>query len=332
MGRVLVTGGAGFLGSHVADHLLTAGHRVVVLDDFSGGFRRNVPREAELHEGSILDEQLVDGLFRRHRFDHVFHLAAHAAEALSHFVRRFNYSNNVIGSVNLINAAVRHGTGSFVFTSSIGVYGAAPVPHDETMAPAPADPYGIAKLAVELDLRAARRMFGLRYVIFRAHNLYGERQNLADPYRNVVGIFVRQVREGRPCTIFGDGSQTRAFTHVDDVAPLIARSIDVAQAADGIFNIGANSTCSVRELAEKVQRAVGRHVGIEYLPPREEGLHAHADHSRLQRVFGAREAIGLDAGLARMAAWAHSLEALRPSRRGAVELQRGLPGAWTPDP
>ena len=122
----LVTGGAGFIGSHVAEHLLTRGHEVTVLDDLSGGFADNVPGAAEFIQGGILDAALVNPSFEEERFDYVFHLAAYAAEGLSHFIKRFNYSNNLIGSVNLINAAINDGVKCFVFTSSIAVYGTSP--------------------------------------------------------------------------------------------------------------------------------------------------------------------------------------------------------------
>ncbi|MFM7057800.1 MAG: NAD-dependent epimerase/dehydratase family protein, partial [Planctomycetota bacterium] len=196
---ILVTGGAGFLGSHLTRHLLSEpsfeGMQIVVLDDLSGGFLENVPESSRVHfvEGSIADPELIERLFRENTFAYVFHLAAYAAEGLSHFIRRFNYTNNLIGSVNLINAAVRHNVQHFVFTSSIAVYGSGQVPMRESMLPQPEDPYGIAKLAVELDLKAAHEQFGLNWTIFRPHNVYGEFQNIGDRYRNVVGIFMNRI-------------------------------------------------------------------------------------------------------------------------------------------
>ena len=168
------------MGSHIADELLKLGHSVVALDDLSGGFEDNVPVGAEFVRGSVTDYEMVDRLFDKHHFDYVFHLAAYAAEGLSHFIKRFNYTNNVVGSVNLINAAVNHGVKCFVFTSSIAVYGAAQLPMTEDMIPQPEDSYGIAKYAVELDLKASHEMFGLNYIIFRPHNVYGERRNIGD--------------------------------------------------------------------------------------------------------------------------------------------------------
>src|SRR5208283_4446281 len=157
----LVTGGAGFIGSHVVDSLLAMGHEVLVLDDLSGGFRENVNPTAKLVEGSVTDAALVDELFATHYIDYVYHIAAYAAEGLSHFIRNFNYTNNLLGSINLINNAVRHRCRCFVFTSSIAVYGSGRTPMHESMAPQPEDPYGISKYAVELDLMAAKHMFGL---------------------------------------------------------------------------------------------------------------------------------------------------------------------------
>ena len=162
MARVLVTGGAGFIGSHVADALLARGHDVTLLDDLSGGFQANVPAGATFVAGSVTDHMLVDRLFAERAFDYVFHLAAYAAEGLSHFIKRFNYTNNVIGSANVINASVNNGVKGFVFTSSIAVYGSGPAAPNgsdamiEDTRPAPEDPYGIAKYAVEQELAASR--------------------------------------------------------------------------------------------------------------------------------------------------------------------------------
>jgi UDP-glucose 4-epimerase len=324
----LVTGGAGFMGSHVAEHLLAMGHDVVVLDDLSGGFRENVPAGATFVGGSILDHALVDRLFNRHAFNYVYHLAAYAAEGLSHFIKRFNYNNNLIGSVNLINAAINHGTKRFVFTSSIAVYGAGQSPMSEAMIPVPEDSYGIAKLAVEQELRVSHEMFGLDYVIFRPHNVYGERQNIGDRYRNVVGIFMNQLLRGEPMTIFGDGTQQRAFTHIDDVAPVIARSGELPAARNQIFNVGADVPYTVNELAQVVAQAMGYECKVNYLDARNEVKIAFSDHSKAEQVFATASKTSLKDGIAKMAAWVRQHGARESNVFEGVEIMRNMPASW----
>jgi UDP-glucose 4-epimerase len=324
----LVTGGAGFIGSHVTRQLLALGHDVVVLDDLSGGFRHNVPAGARFVEGSITDAALVASLFEQQRVDYVYHLAAYAAEGLSHFIRRFNYTNNVVGTMCVMNEAIRHHVQCFVFTSSIAVYGALPPPMTEEMTPRPEDPYGIAKFAVEQDLKAAHDMFGLNFIIFRPHNVYGEFQNIGDRYRNVIGIFMNQLLAGKPLSVFGDGTQKRAFSYVGDIAPAIARSVDVPAAYNETFNIGADRDYTVNELAAAVMRAIGISGTVRHLPPRLEVMHASSDHTKLQRVFGPPPATTLDEGLARMAAWVKEVGSQKTPPFRNIEITEKLPGFW----
>jgi UDP-glucose 4-epimerase len=325
---VLVTGAAGFIGSHLAAELLAAGDTVIALDDLSGGTRANVPQGATFYQGSILDEALLERIFQEHRIESICHLAAYAAEGLSHFIRRFNYRNNLIGSVNLINCAVRYKVGCFLFTSSIAVYGAGQTPMHEDLTPAPEDPYGIAKRAVELDLEAAHRMFGLNYVIFRPHNVYGERQNIGDRYRNVIGIFMNQILKGEPMTIFGDGQQTRNFTYVGDVVPVMAHAVRRREVFGRIYNIGSDDATPVRELAERVAEAMGVKAEITSLPERLEVKHAIADHSRVAAELGYRPRTSLKDGLAKMAAWAREHGSQPTPMFGEIEIEEKLPAGW----
>ncbi len=324
----LVTGGAGFMGSHVADHLLKMGHQVVVLDDLSGGFRENVPAGATFVEGSVVDHDLINRLFERHGFDYVYHLAAYAAEGLSHFIKRFNYNNNLIGSVNLVNAAINHQVKCFVFTSSIAVYGAGQSPMSEEMVPIPEDSYGISKLAVEQELRVSHEMFGLDYVVFRPHNVYGERQNIGDRYRNVVGIFMNQLLRGEPMTIFGDGTQQRAFTHIDDVAPILAASVDFPAARNQIFNVGADVPHTVNELAEVVADALGKPCKVKYLEARNEVKIAFSDHSKAERAFGKRSKTQLRDGVRAMAEWVREHGARESCIFEGIEIAKNMPPSW----
>jgi UDP-glucose 4-epimerase len=248
---------------------------------------------------------------------------------LSHFIKRFNYTNNLIGGVNLINASVNHEIKCFVFTSSIAVYGASPeLPMTEKTPPHPEDSYGIAKLAVEQELVCSREMFGLNYIIFRPHNVYGERQNIGDKYRNVVGIFMNQILQGKPMSVFGDGSQTRAFSYIGDIAPVMAASIDVPQAYNQVFNIGADQPYSVNDLALAVAKAMGVAPNIQHLPPRNEVLNAYSSHEKVLRVFGEQKLTSLEDGLSRMAAWVKQHGARQSQKFENIEVMKNFPAAW----
>jgi UDP-glucose 4-epimerase len=329
MATSLVTGGAGFMGAHLTRALLDRGDEVTVLDDLSEGFTENIPDGASFVEGSVTDDALVSELFAEKGFQYVYHLAAYAAEGLSHFIKRFNYTNNVLGSVTLINAAVNHDVDCFVFTSSIAVYGGAQAPMTESMRPEPEDPYGIAKLAVEQDLAASKEMFDLDYVIFRPHNVYGEWQNMGDRYRNVLGIFMNQIMNEQPLSIFGDGEQSRAFSYVQDVIPAIAEAPLVPEAREEIFNVGADVPYSVSDLADMVRVAMGvPDHPVRYLDARNEVKHAFSDHSKLRGTFSLPEATPLSEGLQRTVDWAKKRGPAPLGRVAEIEIERNLPPLW----
>ena len=253
---------------------------------------------------------------------------ASAAEGLSHFIKRFNYQNNLIGSVNLINESVNQDVKCFVFTSSIAVYGAGQTPLTEDMIPMPEDSYGIAKLAVEQELKVSHEMFGLEYVIFRPHNVYGEKQNIGDRYRNVVGIFMNQLLKGEPMTIFGDGNQQRAFTHINDVAPIIANSVTLPAARNEVFNVGADFPYTVNDLAQCVAHAMGKECRMKYLDPRNEVKVAFSDHGKAERVFGAGKRVALSDGIKAMAEWVKQHGARESSVFENIEIVKNMPRSW----
>ncbi len=326
--KSLVTGGAGFIGSHVARQLIERGHQVLILDDLSGGVEESMPRSARFVKGSILDVGLVESLFEQHKFDYVYHLAAYAAENLSHFIKRFNYQNNLIGSVNLINAAVNHGVKCFVFTSSIAVYGNFTPPFREDMGCTPVDSYGIAKLAVESELRISREMFGLDYIIFRAHNIFGEGQSIGDRYRNVVGIFMNQCLKGEPMTIYGDGEQQRAFSYIEDVAPIIAKSVDIPAMRNEVFNIGGEVPATVNELAAIIAEEMGLFHKVVHLPQRREVRIAFCTHGKLNALVPTHYPTLLRDGLARMAFWVQRHGAKESQPFKDIEIRKNLPESW----
>ncbi len=328
-GTVLVTGGAGFIGSHVSRELLAQGFKVVILDDLSGGFIANIPKGALFVEGSILDRSLLARLFCEYRFRYVYHLAAYAAEGLSHFIRHFNYQNNLVGSINLINLSVTHRVERFIFTSSIAVYGAGQSPMKEDLTPQPEDPYGIAKYAVELDLKSAHELFGLKYTIFRPHNVYGEGQNVGDRYRNVIGIFMNQVMQGKPLTVFGDGEQTRAFSYISDVVQPMVHCLNLSETEGETFNVGADTPYTVNQLAREVLKVMNSESNLIHLEARLEVQHAFTDHSKVRTFFkDLPDAVSLHEGLKRMAAWAVRQGPQRTKAFGAVEIADKMPPSW----
>ncbi len=332
---ILITGGAGFLGAHVTRSILYDSRfdnfDVVVMDDLSGGFLENLPESPRLRfvQASVTDHATVEQLFQNHQFQYVYHLAAYAAEGLSHFIRRFNYTNNLIGSINIINSSVRHGVRHLVFTSSIAVYGAGQVPMLESTQPQPEDPYGISKFAVEQDLKAAHEQFGLNYTIFRPHNVYGELQNIGDKYRNVVGIFMNRIMQQQPLPIFGDGLQQRAFSYVGDLMSPIVSAPFVEAANCQVFNVGASVPTTVLDLAKAVCQEFDVEPNIQFLPARNEVKIAWADHSRCDQVFGIRPATKLSDGLHSMASWARKVGARASSLFSDIEITDGLPAGWS---
>ena len=326
--KSLVTGGAGFIGAHVTRELLERGDEIVVLDDLSGGFEDELPQGVKVVRGSICDAPLVDRMFADAKFDNVYHLAAYAAEGLSHFIKRFNYNNNLIGSVNLINASVNHDVKCFVFTSSIAVYGANQLPMSEEMIPQPEDSYGIAKYAVEQELKASHEMFGLNYVIFRPHNVYGEYQNIGDKYRNVIGIFMNQIMQGQSLTVFGDGTQSRAFSYVKEISGVIAQASENKDAWGQVFNVGADTPYSVNELATEVGNVFGVKAKINYLEARNEVLHAYSTHEKVRKYFPGTKQYSLREGLEIMGAWAKEHGPRASQDFGEIEIERNLPPSW----
>lgn len=331
--KAVVTGGAGFIGSHVAERLVRAGHDVLVLDDLSGGFRENIPEGARFTELSITAP--LDELFGKFKPDVVYHLAAYAAEGLSHHIPVFNYTNNVTGTVNVLAASHRAGAKHFVFTSSIAVYGHSDsaVPFSETTPPNPIDPYGIAKLACEQHIKAFEHYFGgPAWTIFRPHNVFGPRQNIADPYRNVVGIFMAHALEKQPMPVFGDGSQTRSFSYIDVVAEAIVQAPDVRAARNRTINIGGDEPMSVRDLARHIAVVMGGNDNVEFQPARKEVMHAHCDHSVAQSVFARaykNHTIDIATGLRLMAEHVRA-HPVPPATEcpSEIELSELLPPSW----
>jgi len=304
--KIFVTGCAGLLGANYTRHLLANGHEVIGIDDLSGGYKAFLPKGEKFTfaKFDLERRKKVVELFEEHKPDVLFHFAAYAAEGLSPFIRNFNYRNNLICSANLINECVAHNT-KFIFTSSMAVYGEQEPPFTEDKRPQPIDPYGIAKYAVECDLKLAHEQFGLRYNIVRPHNVLGIYQNIWDKYRNVIGIFIRKTLNGQPILVYGDGEQTRAFSDIKYYMEPFDRLLTEH---DGeTFNIGADKHFSLNEVAEAVQkigRKYGYEVPIEHGEPRHEVKHAYCDHTKAKTMLDFKDETNLEELIDSMFVWA----------------------------
>jgi UDP-glucose 4-epimerase len=271
-----------------------------------GDTKHFCPKERNLLLQSLIIERRkkVVELFEEHKPDILLHFAAYAAEGLSPFIRNFNYRNNLICSANLINECIAHDT-KFIFTSSMAVYGEQEPPFTEDKRPQPIDPYGIAKYAVECDLKLAHEQFGLRYNIVRPHNVLGIYQNIWDKYRNVIGIFIRKTLNGEPILVYGDGEQTRAFS---DIKYYMEPFDKLLTDYDGeIFNIGADKHFTLNEVAQAVQsigKKYGYEVPIEHGEPRHEVKHAYCDHTKAKTMLDFRDGTNLNELIESMFVWA----------------------------
>lgn len=304
--KVLVTGIAGLLGANFSRYLLANGYDVVGIDDYSGGYKEHVPAGVYCAEINLADLEAVDAFFREQRPDYVYHFAAYAAEGLSPFIRKYNYINNLVSSANLITSSINHEVKKFIFTSSMATYGSEnKPPFSEDMQPKPLDPYGVAKYAVEMDLKLAYEQFGLRYSIIRPHNIVGRYQNIWDRYRNVIGIWIRKSMHNEPICVFGDGLQMRAFSDVEFYFKPFEQLMTMY---DGeIFNLGADKERTILEAAELVQRCAGNFgfkPGIVHLEPRHEAKFAFCNHDKAKKLLGFVDGTDLEKTINNMFEWA----------------------------
>jgi UDP-glucose 4-epimerase len=290
--RAIVTGGAGFIGSHVVDALLARGDDVVVVDDLSSGRRENVAEGARLERTDIREP--LDSIFDDARPEVCFHLAAQADVRVSVERPDFDAEVNVVGTIRVLEAARRHGT-QVVFSSTGGaIYGECDRPAPENADRRPVSPYGASKLAGEEYLEAYNRLHGGGHVSLRYANVYGPRQ---DPHgeAGVVAIFFGRLAAGERPVIFGDGRQTRDYVFVDDV---VAATLAAAGRAGGVFNVGTGVGTSVLELFETCRRVAGVDVEPEFAAARPGELeHSVVDASLIERELGWRPERSLDEGL-----------------------------------
>jgi UDP-glucose 4-epimerase len=308
MKKVLITGNAGMIGTVLTHYFLKTGYAVVGIDNLSGGFRNNIPTNVTFYHYDIRYGESVTKVFYDERPDYVIHCAAYAAEILSPFIRSFNYENNVVGSMHVINACINFDVQKMVNFSSIATYGELAPPFKETDVRNPKDCYGIAKLTVEMDLKEAAEHFGLKSSSVLPHNVVSKYQNYYDRYRNVIAIWIRQCLANENITIFGDGSQKRSFSDCKFLCAPIERLLTEF---DGeIFNVGSDKDVTIKEAAElvlSVARRFGSTSQIVYLEPRREVKIAIADHTKAKTLLGFEDQTNLDLMIEEMYLYAMNL-------------------------
>lgn len=327
---ILVTGGAGFIGSHLTDFLVNEGHQVRVLDNLSGGYTRNVNPKALFTEGDLRNkkdcELAVKGV------QTIFHLGAHAAEMQSVFTPIYNAETDYIGFLNLLVSAINEDVQTFVFTTSMARYGTQQkLPITEDQPTNPQDPYGICKVASERLLQVYNNVFGFNYVIIVPHNMYGPRQNLADPYRNVIGIWMNRILKGKPPIIYGDGQQTRAFSYIGDCIPPIAKSAFTARAYGEVINVGGEQVISIKRMAQLVLDKMGSKLKPIYRPEHPQAVkHTYCDHAKAKRILGYKPKTPLDEGIEKMAQWARSIgsQKFKYGSADLFEIKKKAPKVW----
>ncbi|MBN3037060.1 MAG: NAD-dependent epimerase/dehydratase family protein [Candidatus Diapherotrites archaeon] len=327
MAKVLVTGSAGFMGSWLQDELLAQGHEVVGVDNFLGGYERNVNPDCDFRKGDLRDSKVCEEAVKG--VDVIYHLAAYAAEGQSVF--SFDMINDInIGSSNrLLTAAINEGVPKLVFTSSMAVYGEAKPPMDETLPKKPVDPYGWGKAYFEGVLESCSNAFDLDFTIIRPHNVYGPRQNIADFSRNVVGIFMNRIMNNKAPYIYGDGEQTRAFSYVEDAIPAIARAGFEKRARNQIINVGSDEVVTVNQLAEIVLQVMGSNLKPVHVEERpNEVKHAWCTTKKAEDILTYKTNHSLREGVEKMAEWAKEVGPQEVKYNLPLQITKNAPKVW----
>lgn len=334
MAKIVVTGAAGFIGSWISRELAKQGHHVFGVDDLSGGSMDNLPDEDdfEFYRNSCNDEEAMEYLFREFQPEYVYHLAANAREGASFFQPVSIVKRNILAySVVLMNA-IKYGVKRMVLFSSMSVYGSQQAPFTEDMSRQPVDIYGLQKANMEEMTEMLSRSHGIEYVIIRPHNVFGPGQCLSDIHRNVFGIWFNKLLREEPITIYGDGSQTRAFSYIEDSLPCYLKAIEPEIPSGTIVNIGGDRPISIRNAANLAIAAMGYNYEypIEFLPGRhQEVKHAYTDHTLARSMFGLKDKHSIAEGLIKMAEWAQGQGPQEWTNTDQLEIPNKLtPQMW----
>lgn len=313
--RILVTGAAGFMGSHVVDALIAmGGHKVFGVDDLSGGYTRNVNPKYLFTVLDLRDKKKTEAYIASVKPELLYHLSADATEGRSQFTPISATERNYLAYLYTLVPAIKCGLKKVVLTSSMSVYGAQTPPFAETMRRIPEDVYAIAKTAMEEITEILSKVHRFNYVIVRPHNVYGPKQNLSDPYRNVIGIFINCILNDKNFYIYGDGEQKRAFTYIDDFNPYFVNTGFQDAANREIINIGPTEEYTINQLSDIVldtffpNGEIPFHLKPKYLPMRpQEVKEAYCTNDKAMKLLGYKTSVGLREGIVRMVAWAKTM-------------------------
>lgn len=328
---ILITGNAGLLGSRMADWILEnhPEYEVVGIDNLFGGYVENIDQRVIFYRRELSTDSIKD-IFDKHEFEYVYHFAAYAAEGLSPFMRMFNDRNNMLSTDNVINECISHDVKRLIYTSSMSVYGWGErkgEEFDEKDVPAPIDPYAVSKYACEMNIKIAGEQHGLDWCIIRPHNVYGEKQNIWDKYRNVLGIWMYQILNNKPMLIYGDGEQTRAFSYIEDCLPAFWNAAVFPEASKEIINVGGVKGYSINEAAKLLCDITGYN-NVEHKEARHEVKHAVPNPRKSIELLGYEQKTSLEEGLRKMWEWAKE-QPNRPQYKWEnYEITKGIYSYW----
>lgn len=331
--NILITGIAGLIGSRLADYIIeNTEHTVIGIDDFSGGYIENVNKNAIFYKRD-LSSNSIDDIFRKHNIDIAYHFACYAAEGLSPFMRNFNYRNNILCTTNIVNNCINFKVKRLIYASSMSIYGHGKKNgeiFDETLQYAPIDPYGVSKMACEMDIKIANEQHGLDYVIIRPHNVFGIKQNIWDKYRNVLGIWMYQTLNNEPMLIYGDGEQTRAFTYIDNILPCLYRCTYDQNISKETINLGGIKQFTINQ-ANDILKSITGYDKVVHMEQRHEVRFAVPTYQKSIDLLGYSEPVSFEEGLRRMWEWAK----IQPMRKRKIwdsyEITDKLYNYWKND-
>lgn len=325
--KILVTGGAGFMGSWLVDELISREHEVISVDNLRGGSRKNVNPTCRFVKMDLRNRRKVEKVCEG--IDVIFHLASYAAEGQSFFSPIQINDINITPMNNLLVAAVNKDVKKFIFTSSMAVYGDQEPPFSEDMPRKPQDPYACAKTYCERMLEIFSNTYGLKYTIIRPHNIYGPRQNIYDPYRNVLMIWINRIMREKPPFIYGDGEQLRAFSYIEDVTPALANAAFREKTDGKIINLGSNEVVTINKACRIVLEAMRSKLEPVHVEERPgEVKRAYCTVEKSGKLLGYKTRHMLRQGVKKMVKWAEKIGPQKPTYTLPIEIEKRLPRVW----